>query len=42
MSEVNTDLAPLRLAVHQAIGIWNLQADAPAHAGRPGPDAGPA
>ena len=26
MSEVNTDLAPCALAVHQAIGIWNLQA----------------
>jgi len=26
MSEVNTDLAPCALAIHQAIGIWNLQA----------------
>ena len=26
MSEVNTDLAACALAVHQAIGIWNLQA----------------
>ena len=26
MSEVNTDLAGCALAVHQAIGIWNLQA----------------
>jgi len=26
MSEVNTDLAPCALAVHQAIGIWSLQA----------------
>ncbi len=26
MSEVNTDLAPCALAVHEAIGIWNLQA----------------
>jgi hypothetical protein len=26
ISEVNTDLAPCALAVHQAIGIWNLQA----------------
>jgi hypothetical protein len=26
MSEVNTDLAPCALAVHQAVGIWNLQA----------------
>jgi hypothetical protein len=26
MSEVNTDLAPCAYAIHQAIGIWNLQA----------------
>lgn len=26
MSEVNTDLAPCALAIHQAIGIWRLQA----------------
>jgi hypothetical protein len=26
MSEVNTDLAPCALAIHQAVGIWNLQA----------------
>jgi hypothetical protein len=26
MSEVNSDLAPCALAIHQAIGIWNLQA----------------
>ena len=26
MSEVNTDLGPCALAIHQAIGIWNLQA----------------
>jgi hypothetical protein len=26
MSELNSDLAPCALAVHQAIGIWNLQA----------------
>lgn len=26
MSEVNTDLAPCALGIHQAIGIWNLQA----------------
>ncbi len=26
MGEVNSDLAPCALAVHQAIGIWNLQA----------------
>ena len=26
MSEVNTDLGPCALAVHQAVGIWNLQA----------------
>ena len=26
MTEVNTDLGPCALAVHQAIGIWNLQA----------------
>jgi len=26
MSELNNDLAPCALAVHQAIGIWNLQA----------------
>jgi len=26
MSEVNTDLAPCAFAVHQAVGIWNLQA----------------
>jgi len=32
MSEVNTDLAPCALAVHQAIGIWSLQA---AHALKP-------
>lgn len=25
MSEVNSDLAPCALALHQAIGIWNLQ-----------------
>ncbi len=25
MSEVNTDLGPCALAVHQAVGIWNLQ-----------------
>jgi len=25
MNEVNTDLAPCALAVHQATGIWNLQ-----------------
>ena len=26
MSEVNTDLGPCAYAIHQAIGIWNLQA----------------
>jgi hypothetical protein len=26
MSEVNTDLGPCALAIHQAVGIWNLQA----------------
>ena len=26
MSEVNTDLGPCALAVHQAVGIWKLQA----------------
>ncbi len=26
MSEVNTDLGPCALAVHQAVGIWRLQA----------------
>ena len=26
MTEVNTDLGPCALAVHQAIGIWNLEA----------------
>jgi hypothetical protein len=26
MSEVNTDLAPCAYGIHQAIGIWNLQA----------------
>ncbi len=26
MSEVNTDLAPCALAIHEAVGIWNLQA----------------
>jgi hypothetical protein len=25
MSEVNTDLAPCALAIHQAVGIWSLQ-----------------
>jgi hypothetical protein len=25
MSEMNTDLGPCALAVHQAVGIWNLQ-----------------
>jgi hypothetical protein len=27
MTEVNTDLGPCALGVHQAIGIWNLQAE---------------
>jgi len=34
MSEVNTDLAPCAYAIHQAVGIWNLQAThdlSPAH-----------
>jgi hypothetical protein len=26
MSEVNSDIGPCALAIHQAIGIWNLQA----------------
>ena len=26
MSEVNSDLGPCALAIHQAVGIWNLQA----------------
>ena len=42
MSEVNTDLGPCALAVHQAVGIWNLQA---AHALTPAdraPTPGPA
>jgi hypothetical protein len=26
MNEVNTDLGPCDLAIHQAVGIWNLQA----------------
>ncbi len=42
MSEVNTDLAPCAYAIHQAIGIWNLQAAQPADAGRSCPHAGPA
>jgi hypothetical protein len=27
MSEVNSDLGPCALAVHQAVGIWNLQVE---------------
>ncbi len=41
MSEVNTDLGPCALAVHQAIGIWNLQATHALTRGRPCADARP-
>ena len=40
MSEVNSDLSPCSYAVHQALGIWQLQARPPAQRSGPSPDTG--